>query len=161
MDEDRTRSIIIFALITLTGVGYYILNNYYDSWAFNSGTNWFLAVIVYYFLSQPLYLLILYFFYDRYGVTGVIAGILVMVSLDISSVPHSIPSVLPGHTTPIPSDPSLAPYADWQIGRLLANNGVIGFWPMIILYVAIPTLLDLVALLLVSPDTYEDLVEGA
>ena len=158
---DRLQSILIFGLITLTGIGYYVLNNYYDAWALNPGTNWFLALLVYYFLSQPLYLLVLYFFYDKYGATGLLAGILVMVSLDISSVPHSLPSVLPGHTTLIPNDPNLAPYADWQLGRLFANHaGVIGFWQLIVLYVVIPTVLDLIALVLVSPDTYEDLVES-
>jgi len=159
---DRLQSILIFGLITLSGVGYYVLNNYYDAWAVNPGTNWFLALLVYYFLSQPLYLLVLYFFYDKYGATGLLAGILVMISLDISSVPHSLPSVWPDHTTLIPNDANLAPYADWQLGRLLANHeGVIGFWRLVILYVAIPTFLDLIALVLVSPDTYEDLVESA
>jgi len=159
--SDRLQSILIFGLITLSGIGYYVLNNYYDAWAVNPGTNWFLALLVYYFLSQPIYLLVLYFFYDKYGATGLLAGILVMVSLDISSVPHSLPSVWPGHTTLIPNDANLAPYADWQLGRLLANHGVIGFWPLILLYVAIPTILDLIALVIVSPDTYEDLVESA
>lgn len=159
---DRLQSIIIFSLITLSGIGYYALNNYYDAWAMDPGTNWFLALLVYYFLSQPLYLLVLYFFYDKYGGTGLLAGIFVMISLDISSVPHSVPSVLPGHTTLIPSDPSLAPYADWQIGRLFGDSqGVIGFWHLIVLYVVIPTFLDLIALVLVSPDTYESLIESA
>jgi hypothetical protein len=162
MDGDRRQSILIFSLITLSGLGYYALNNYYDAWAMNPGTNWFLALCVYYFLSQPLYLLVLYFFYDKYGTTGVLSGILVMVSLDISSVPHSVPSVWPGRTTSVPSDLGLAPYADWQLGRLLANHsGSIGFVHLAILYIAIPTLLDLIALVLVSPDTYESLVENA
>jgi hypothetical protein len=159
MFDGRRDSLVLFSLITISGIGYYVLNNLYDSWAYDPGTNWFAAILVYYFLSQPLYLLVLYFFWRDFGWKGLIAGVIVMVSLDISSVPHSIPSLWPGQTTTIPSDPNLSPYADYQIARILAVHGVIGFPALIFLYIVLPTVLDLIAVLMVSPEEYQELVE--
>lgn len=159
--KDRRSAIIIFGLITFSTLGYYLLNNVYDSWAYNPNTNVLLVILAYYTISQPLYLAFLWLIAERFSTRGLVAGILLMVALDVSSVPHSIASVMPGQTTTIPLDPSLAPYADYALARALSNQGIISFWPLIFIYIILPTILDLIALFLVSPETYEALVESA
>ena len=161
MEDDKKKDIFIFALITLSGVIYYAVNNAYDLWAINPTTNWAIALILYYTLSQPVYILFLYLIYERYQVRGLVAGIMLMVSFDIMSLPHSIASVMPGQNTLVPNDPNLSPYADWQLAHALSVNGVIGFWPLILIYIILPTALDFLALLIVSPAAYRELVASA
>ncbi|MCL4519781.1 MAG: hypothetical protein M1587_11360 [Thaumarchaeota archaeon] len=160
MEDERHSAIIIFILITISGIGYYVANNFYDSWAASTGTNWFLALLVYYFASQPLYLIFLYLMYDKFDFKGLIAAILLMISFDIMSLPHSVQSLSLGQTTLVPNDPNLAPYADWQLLHAMSAHGIVGFWQLMLVYIAIPTVLDFLALVLVNPEVYEELVEN-
>lgn len=171
MDAKKT-AIFLFVAITGLTFAFYYVDNFYASWAINPSTNWFLAVLAYLFLSQPIYdltlILFTYVIYEQSGressaaVRGFIAAVFILIALDILSVPHSAQSLFSvSATTMLPNDPNLAPYEDWQILHALAPNGIITFWDDIICYVVIPTILNIGAFFLVSPEIYAQLVEEA
>lgn len=148
-------------MITLSSIFYYLVNNAYAAWAIDPGTNWFLEIVVYYVVTQPIYMMFLYLMWDKYLSRGLVAAVLLMVSFDLLSMPHSTQSLFSaGQITMLPNDPNLAPYADWQLGRAMAVNGMLTFYVSILIYIAIPTVLDLIALLLVKPRVYRELVEN-
>jgi hypothetical protein len=160
LKHTQKEAVFLFLLITVSGFIYYLLNNEYSLWAYTTGANFWLAVLAYYFLSQPIYVLFLWLMHGKYGGRGFLAAILFMVASDIMSLPHSIPSLWQaGEATPLPSDANLAPYGDWQLGRFLAVGGVLTFEQVIFIYVILPTLLNLVAFLAVKPKAYTELVE--
>lgn len=157
----RAQAYVIFLLVTISSIFYYLVNNAYASWAIDPATNWLLEIVVYYFVTQPIYIVFLYLMWDKYSVRGLIAAVLLMVSFDLLSMPHSTQSLFsPSQTTTLPNDPNLAPYADWQLGKAIAWNGVLTFYVSMFIYILIPTILNLIALLIVKPKVYRELVES-
>jgi hypothetical protein len=173
VDGDKAKAVLLFSAITAVTLIYYYVNNAYDSWSISAATNWLVAVFVYYTVTQPIYIgfLVLFTWYvyqqDKEimsAVRGLVAAVLVMVSLDMLSIPHSIPSIFSAsQTVSLPNDPSLAPYADYQLGRYFSSltGGLITFYDDLWIYIGIPILLDLAALGIAKPSIYIKAVESA
>lgn len=160
MQRSQRQATTIFVVVTISGIVYYALNNAYSSWAFNPTTSWWMALVAYYVVTQPIYMLFLWLMHDKYGARGLLAAVLFIVSSDIMSLPHSIPSLwMQGQTTVLPNEPNMAPYPDWQIGRLLAPNGVLMSQQVILIFIIVPTILNFIVFLMVKPKAYKELVE--
>lgn len=119
-----------------------------------------LAFVVYYVATQPIYIIFMWLMHERWGSRGFIGAVLLMISSDLMSLPHSFPSLWhPGETVALPNDPNISPYPDWQLARALSPNGVITFQAAILIGIAIPTILNLITYMIVSPRRYKELVE--
>ena len=152
-----------YTALNILGLAYYITNNSYDAFVSNPATDTspiylLLNLAIYYFLTQPIYILVLILMYDKFKGPGILAAILLTVGLDIQSVPHSVNSVWPGQTTLIPNSTNLAPYADWQLANAMSSHGEIGFLPLLFLYVILPAILELLALIIARPKVFDELV---
>jgi hypothetical protein len=122
---------------------------------------------------KPIYLLSLFLitFYvwkskdEDFGaaIRGFIAANLIMISLDLISLPFGFPSIFAlNGTTQLPQNSCVSPFGDYQLGRLFANSsGMIGFWPDVLIHIIIPGMLDSAALGLVKPEIYIQAVEEA
>lgn len=159
--RDRVQAYGLFITITFLGIIFYLVNNAYSGWAFDPSTNWFLAIVAYYLVTQPIYVAFLWLMVDKYGPKGLVGGILLTIAFDIMSLPHSVPSVL-SQAVPVPltSDLNLSPYPDWQLARALSVDGMITFFAGVFLYIVIPTVLDVVTLLIVKPRGYKKIVQS-
>lgn len=160
--KTRKHALLIFLFITVSGLIYYLLNNAYSSWAY-SGASYSVipALFIYYFATQPIYVIFLWLMRDKWGHRGLIAAILIMVATDLMSLPHSVPSLWPGQTAILPNDPNISPYADWQLIHSFSANGVATFWTVFSVTVLIPILLNTIAYLIVHPRRYQDLIARA
>lgn len=152
---------------------FYIANNAYVSYTANPSTPVWIALVLYYWVSNPIYLLslflITYYVYKSEdedfsaAVRGFLAANLIMVSLDLVSLPFGFPSIFSlNGTTQLPQNSYVSPFGDYQLGRLFANsNAMIGFWPDVLIHIIIPIILDLAALGLVKPEIYIEAVQEA
>lgn len=152
---------------------FYIANNAYVSYTANPSTPVWIALVLYYWVSNPIYLLslflITYYVYKSEdedfsaAVRGFIAANLIMVSLDLIALPFGFPSIFSFNgTTQLPQNSYVSPFGDYQLGRLFANsNAMIGFWPDVLIHIIIPIILDLAALGLVKPEIYIEAVQEA
>ena len=169
--RDALRALAVFILITIGTVIFYLVNNSYVAYTANPSTTVWIALVLYYWVSNPIYLLSLFLItYLVYktgdedfvaAVKGFIAANMIMISLDLISLPFGFASILSiNGMTQLPQDAYVSPFGDYQLGRLFANSsGMIGFWPDVLIHIIIPIVLDLVALGLVKPGIYVQAVQ--
>jgi hypothetical protein len=170
--SNGVKALTIFALTTIGTIIFYLVNNVYVAYTANPSTPVWIALVLYYWVSNPIYLLS--FFITFYvwksededfsaAVRGLVAANLIMISLDLVSLPFGFPSIfsLDG-TTQLPQNSYVSPFGDYQLGRLFESaSGMIGFWPDVLIHIIIPVVLDLAALGLVKPEIYIEAVEQA
>jgi len=162
------KALIIVIGITGLAPAYYYWNNSFDGFVASSGL--VLNLLIYYILVQPIYVIFIAFFglyiYQQDHailsvVRGIIAAIFIVISLDLISVPHSVPSLFGfSQTVSLSSDPNLAPYPDYQIAKAL-SRGPVSFATDLFVYIILPISLNLMALVIAKPRLYTKAFENA
>lgn len=71
---ERREAFLIFLLITISGLVYYVSNNVYSAWAFSGGSNWLVLLFVYYFATQPIYVIFIWLMHEKWGPRGLTAA---------------------------------------------------------------------------------------
>jgi len=169
-NRTAAKAYLVLASFIAAAILAYVLNNDYVLWSALPGTNSILIVLAYYF-GQPLYDLFIFLFaYNVYksdkslgsAIRGTIASIIVLVGLDIMSLPHVTGSILSfnGTLTLVPN-PLLTPFGGYQLIRFIAGpSGVVTFWNDFGSQVIIPILLLSAALFIAEPHWFIEIVGG-
>lgn len=132
--EKAYGTLIIFGIIAYI---FYIISDGFSSWT--KTANPFLAMAASIILN-PAYIVLIIYLWNQYEFRGLIAGLLVSISIDILSLGHSISS-----TGLLPQDPAFFTYADTTFFKLIIPY-VQGTVAVFILYVILPVLLIYLAL---------------
>jgi|WetSurMetagenome_2_1015567.scaffolds.fasta_scaffold678254_1 hypothetical protein len=132
----RTASWII-AVFAIASVVAYFISPSITEWSKTAGL-W--SSLIVYILTNPVYLTLIYWLSDRYHIMGFLSSLLVVLALDIQSLPHVI-----ADGTNV--DPNTYLFIDSIIFR---NFGIQGIW----LYFVLPTAMIIIAYEMVSPGTF-------
>ena len=166
-----TAYLLLFLLIASTAL-YYLFNNAYEVWSLTAYP--ILAILTYYFLTQPLYVAFLVIFtlyiYEKKksteaAIRGFIASVFIMVGLDLTGAPFAFPAILNvnGHfLLSSITNTGTAPYADFQIASLLAGpSGNVNFWIDLFVHAILPVILVMIGFLVARPKMFVQIVERA
>jgi hypothetical protein len=129
--DNKTRAYGTLILFGILAAVFWYFSDQFADWTSNS--NPLLAMIVSIVLN-PSYILLIYWLYKEYSFRGIIAGILISISIDIISLAHSIRM-----TGILPTDSISYSYADTQIYKIMYPM-VHSSFGVFFLYVIIPTL---------------------
>jgi hypothetical protein len=173
LESAVSRKVKIKAALIATGITaltpvYYYWNNSYDNFVASSGL--IVNLFLYYILVQPIYVVFIVFFglyiYQQDHamlsvIRGVIAAILIVVSLDLISIPHSVPSLFTfSQTIQLSNDPNLTPYPDYQIAKAM-SDGPVSLTTDLFVYIFLPIVLNIFALAIAKPNIYTKAFENA
>jgi hypothetical protein len=135
--ELASRIMLIFFIASL---GAYYYSDSINKWSEGAGL---VESVVAYILLNPIYLSFIYYLTEKYKNRGFIASVLVVLALDIQSLPHVV------HMSGVVStDPTTFLFIDSIIFRNYAGVGVFG------LYVVLPFILVGLAYEIVAPSTF-------
>ncbi len=170
MSDDSNRGqayLILGAIVAFVFIAYFA-NNPYELWSENASP--FLALIAYYFFTQPIYAaFLLLFTYQVYrddeslgaAVRGFSAAILAMIGLDITGLPYAVMSITnPAQTLTLVANPLVTPFADYQIISWIAGpSGIVTFGNDIFVHIALPIILVVASYFIAKPDMFVSIIE--
>lgn len=141
------QELIIIAIVIVSSFIFWIVSDSISNWG--KIANPWLGMLVYTILN-PVNWFILYFLIKKYGFRGLLSGFIIAIIIDIFSLPHSI-MFMGG----LPSDAPLFLYSDTTFyhGLILPIFGA-GWLGVFMLYVILPTILIVIAALIVQPKTF-------
>ena len=144
--SSKQKAIFVLAAIL---VGAFLFYNFADQFATWCRTGDTISVAVAYLLLTPLDVLLLILMFKTKGIRGFIAGLFILIALDMISFPHYIPQ-----SGAMPQDASSYVGMDSILYRAFPNYplGTIG------LYILTPAILLIIAFEIVYPSTFISLV---
>lgn len=167
MNDHGKAYLLLVAIIAFAFAAYFV-NNPYELWSAN--TSPFLALIAYYFFSQPLYLAFLGLFtWETYrsegsfgsALRGFTAAVLAMIGLDIMGLPYAVMSITdPSATIPLVANPLITPFGDYQfISWIAGSSGIVTFANDVFVHIGLPIILLLASFFIAKPDMFLSIVE--
>ena len=165
--ESRTKALLLLAIIVGSTLIWYWANNFYETWA--ETANPLAGLSAYYLGTQGLYIgFIILFTWTIYkedesiesAIKGFVGALLITIGLDLTGLPFAFPSILNVNQT-VTLQPSMgtSPYADYQLAKWIAGpSGVVTFWNDLFVHVMLPIILVVVALVIVKPNMFVELV---
>lgn len=167
-ESDTKQAYVILIAIAVFDILAYVLNNPYETWSLTAPIA--LALIAYYYFSQPIYVAFLALFtYEVYkddeslgsALRGFMAANLAMIGLDIMGLPYAVMSILnPTSTLTLSPNPGLTPFGDWiLIATIAGPSGVVTFMNDIFVHVILPMILLIVSFFLARPQMFVEIIE--
>ncbi len=167
-DSERGQAYLILGAIVAFAFIAYFVNNPYEIWSENASP--FLALLIYWFASQPIYIgFLLLFTWQIYkedeslgsAIRGFIAAVLAMIGLDIIGLPYAVMSITNvSQTLTLIANPLITPFADYQIISWIAGpSGIVTFGNDVFVHIGLPIILVVASYFIAKPDMFVSIIE--
>lgn len=140
MRSNQDTALVVIGLVSLLSFFFYTYSDGITNYAKESDPWREMFVCI---LTNPVYIGLIVYMANRYQLRGLVSSFLIIIALDIQSLPHVVPN-----SGALPTDAASYLYMDTVFYRLAPWMGTFG------LYVVLPTLLLVGAYYVVSPKTF-------